>query len=157
MLEPKFAVAMALLPSPSTLMALAGLAGVLATWTLLTVTVLTFLWNKLDKRFDDMEARQNRQFDDIKTVMREDRAEQSRRLEESQARQDKRFAELKTVMREDRAEQSRQLEESEARQDKRLAESEARQNRQFDEIKVEMRENKAAIKELGEALLTVKA
>ena len=71
---------MALLPSPSTLMALAGLAGVLATWTLLTVTVLTFLWNKLDKRFDD-----------IKTVMREDRAEQSRRLEESQARQDRQF------------------------------------------------------------------
>ena len=49
-------------------------------------------------------------------------------------------------MREDKDEQSKQL-----------AESEARQNRQFDEIKVEMRENRAAIKELGEALLTVKA
>ena len=55
-------------------MALAGLTGVLATWTLLTVTVLTFPWNKLDKRFDDLEARQNRQLDEIKAVMRENRA-----------------------------------------------------------------------------------
>ena len=61
---------------------LAAVAGALAAWTGVFVTVLMFLWNKLDKRFDDLEARQNQRFD----------------------QQDKRFDELKAEMQEGRAE-----------------------------------------------------
>ena len=62
---------------PPMLGVLAAVAGALAAWTGVFVTVLMFLWNKLDKRFDDLEARQNQRFDDL------------------EARQDKRFDELK--------------------------------------------------------------
>ena len=65
---------------------LAAVAGALAAWTGVFVTVLMFLWNKLDKRFDDFEARQNQRFNDL------------------EARQDKRFDELKAEMQEGRAE-----------------------------------------------------
>ena len=54
---------------------LAAVAGALAAWTGVFVTVLMFLWNKLDKRFDNLEARQNQRFDDLKTEMQEGRAE----------------------------------------------------------------------------------
>ena len=67
---------------PPMLGVLAAVAGALAAWTGVFVTVLMFLWNKLDKRFDDLEARQNQRFD----------------------QQDKRFDELKTEMQEGRAE-----------------------------------------------------
>ena len=75
------------------LVALAAVAGALAAWTGVMVTVLMVLWNKLDKRFDDLEARQNRRFD-----------QQDKRFEELEARQDKRFDELKAEMQEGRAE-----------------------------------------------------
>lgn len=65
---------------------LAAVAGALAAWTGVLVTVLMFPWNKLDKRFDDLEARQNQRFNDL------------------EARQDKRFDELKAEMQEGRAE-----------------------------------------------------
>ena len=65
---------------------LAAVAGALAAWAGVFVTVLMFLWNKLDKRFDDLEARQNQRFNDL------------------EARQDKRFDELKAEMQEGRAE-----------------------------------------------------
>ena len=45
---------------------LAAVAGALASWTGVFVTVLMFLWNKLDRRFDDLEARQNQRFDELK-------------------------------------------------------------------------------------------
>ena len=45
---------------------LAAVAGALAAWTGVFVTVLMFLWNKLDRRFDDLEARQNQRFDELK-------------------------------------------------------------------------------------------
>ena len=67
---------------PPMLGVLAAVAGALAAWTGVFVTVLMFLWNKLDKRFDDLEARQNQRFD----------------------QQDKRFDELKAEMQEGRAE-----------------------------------------------------
>ena len=54
---------------------LAAVAGALAAWTGVFVTVLMFLWNKLDKRFDDLEARQNKRFDELKAEMQEGRAE----------------------------------------------------------------------------------
>ena len=60
----------------------AAVAGALAAWTGVFVTVLMVLWNKLDKRFDHLEARQNQRFD----------------------QQDKRFDELKAEMQEGRAE-----------------------------------------------------
>ena len=71
---------------PPMLGVLAAVAGALAAWTGVFVTVLMFLWNKLDKRFDDLEARQNQRFNDL------------------EARQDKRFDELKAEMQEGRAE-----------------------------------------------------
>ena len=54
---------------------LAAVAGALAAWTGVFVTVLMFLWNKLDKRFDDLEARQDKRFDELKAEMQEGRAE----------------------------------------------------------------------------------
>ena len=60
---------------PPMLGVLAAVAGALAAWTGVFVTVLMFLWNKLDKRFDDFEARQNQRFDELKAEMQEGRAE----------------------------------------------------------------------------------
>ena len=54
---------------------LAAVAVALAAWTGVFVTVLMFLWNKLDKRFDHLEARQNQRFDELKAEMQEGRAE----------------------------------------------------------------------------------
>ena len=53
---------------------LAVVVGTLAAWIGLTVTVLIFLWNKLDKRFDE-----------LKTEMREDRAEVKAEIQENRA------------------------------------------------------------------------
>ena len=33
------------------------------------MTVLMVLWSKLDKRFEDFEARQNKQFDELQAEM----------------------------------------------------------------------------------------
>ena len=82
---------------PPMLGVLAAVAGALAAWTGVFVTVLMFLWNKLDKRFDDLEARQNQRFDDLE-------ARQNQRFNDLEARQDKRFDELKAEMQEGRAE-----------------------------------------------------
>ena len=60
---------------PPMLGVLAAVAGALAAWTGVFVTVLMFLWNKLDKRFDELEARQNKRFDELKAEMQEGRAE----------------------------------------------------------------------------------
>ena len=43
------------------------MVGALTTWAGVIVTVLMVLWNKLDKRFDDLEARPEKQFDQLKT------------------------------------------------------------------------------------------
>ncbi|OOV25112.1 hypothetical protein BV61_07180 [Candidatus Synechococcus spongiarum LMB bulk15M] len=71
-----------MLSVPPTLVAVAAVVGALAAWAGVIVAVLMLLWNKLDKRFDDFEARQNQRFD----------------------QQDKRFDELKAEMQEGRAE-----------------------------------------------------
>ena len=41
---------------PQTLIIVAAVAGALAAWAAVIVTVLIFLWNKLDKRFDDLRS-----------------------------------------------------------------------------------------------------
>ena len=89
---------------PPMLVALAAVAGALAAWTGVMVTVLMVLWNKLDKRFDDLEARQNKRFDQQDRRFEELEARQDKRFEELEARQDKRFDELKAEMQEGRAE-----------------------------------------------------
>ena len=71
-----------MLSVPPTLVAVAAVVGALAAWAGVIVAVLMLLWNKLDKRFDDFEARQNQRFD----------------------QQDKRLDELKAEMQEGRAE-----------------------------------------------------
>ncbi|MXW41202.1 MAG: hypothetical protein F4Z75_08715 [Synechococcus sp. SB0668_bin_15] len=64
----------------------AAVTAALAAWAGVVVTVLMVLWNKLDKRFDDLEARWNQRFDDL------------------EARQNKRFDDLKAELQEGRAE-----------------------------------------------------
>ena len=86
------------------LVALAAVAGALAAWTGVMVTVLMVLWNKLDKRFDDLEARQNRRFEELEARQDKRFDQQDKRFEELEARQDKRFDELKAEMQEGRAE-----------------------------------------------------
>ena len=78
---------------PPMLGVLAAVAGALAAWTGVFVTVLMFLWNKLDKRFDELEARQDKRFD-----------QQDKRFDQLEARQNQRFDELKAEMQEGRAE-----------------------------------------------------
>ena len=63
------------MPTPSMVTAMASIG-------LLLLGIVTLLWNKLDRRFDDLKADVNRQFD---------------RLE---ARQDKRFDELAAMLQE---------------------------------------------------------
>ena len=43
------------MPVPQVLMIVAALLGALAAWTGVTVTVVMFLWNKLDRRFDELK------------------------------------------------------------------------------------------------------
>ncbi|KKZ11431.1 MAG: hypothetical protein TE42_07855, partial [Candidatus Synechococcus spongiarum SP3] len=62
--------------------ALATVAGALAAWAGVIVTVLMVLWNKLDKRFDDLETRQNKRFDDLE-------ARQNKQFDDLEARQNK--------------------------------------------------------------------
>ena len=90
------------------LVALAAVAGALAAWAGVIVTVLMVLWNKLDKRFDDLETRWDKRFEELEA--RQDKrfeeleARQDKRFGAFEARQDKRFDELKTEMQEGRAE-----------------------------------------------------
>ena len=93
-----------MLSVPPTLVAVAAVVGVLAAWAGVIVAVLMLLWNKLDKRFDDLEARQNQRFNDFE-------ARQNQRFDQFEARQnqrfdqqDKRLDELKAEMQEGRAE-----------------------------------------------------
>ena len=64
-------------------MIVAALLGALAAWAGVTVTVVMFLWNKLDRRFDELkdglaklEARQEAMGAEQREEMREMRAEQ---------------------------------------------------------------------------------
>ena len=89
---------------PPTLVAVAAVVGALAAWAGVIVAVLMLLWNKLDKRFDDLEARQNQRFNDFE-------ARQNQRFDQFEARQNQRFDqqdkhldELKAEMQEGRAE-----------------------------------------------------
>ena len=43
------------MPVPQVLMIVAALPGALAAWAGVTVTVVMFLWNKLDRRFDELK------------------------------------------------------------------------------------------------------
>ena len=74
------------------LMALAAVAGVLVSMGLLLLGVVTLLRNKLDKRFDDLEARQDKRFDRLEDGL-------GKRLDEIEADQKKQFTELKDDMR----------------------------------------------------------
>ena len=65
------------MPSPALPMALAALAGVLVSMGLLLLGVVTLLWNKLDKRFDELKAamkedrdRLDQRFDRLETDVR---------------------------------------------------------------------------------------
>ena len=71
------------MPVPQVLMIVAALLGALAAWAGVTVTIVMFLWNKLDRRFDELkdgltklEARQEAMGAEQREEMREMRAEQ---------------------------------------------------------------------------------
>ena len=82
------------MPVPQALMIVAALLGALAAWTGVTVTVVMFLWNKLDRRFDELkdgltklEARQETMGAEQREEMREMRAEQREEMREMRAEQ----------------------------------------------------------------------
>ena len=55
------------MPSSSPMVVvLAAVAGALAAWMGVMVMVVMALWNKLDKRFDDLEARQAKRTDELR-------------------------------------------------------------------------------------------
>ena len=56
-------------PMPSSspmVVVLAAVAGALAAWVGVMVMVVMALWNKLDKRFDDLETRQAKRTDELR-------------------------------------------------------------------------------------------
>ena len=63
------------MPVPQALTIVAALLGALAAWASVTVTVVMFLWNKLDRRFDELKDGQDKRFDELKAEMQEGRAE----------------------------------------------------------------------------------
>ena len=77
------------MPSPSMLMAIAALGGVLVGLLTLVLGAVTLLWNKLDRRFDDLKTDVNQRFDAADRQRREDRAYM-----------DKRFGELAALVQE---------------------------------------------------------
>ena len=50
---------------------LAAVAGALAAWMGVMVMVVMALWNKLDKRFDDLETRQAKRTDELRADIKE--------------------------------------------------------------------------------------
>ncbi len=54
---------------------LAAVAGALAAWVGVLVMVVMALWNKLDKRFDDLETRQAKRTDELRADIKELRAD----------------------------------------------------------------------------------
>ena len=50
---------------------LAAVAGALAAWVEVMVMVVMALWNKLDKRFDDLETRQAKRTDELRADIKE--------------------------------------------------------------------------------------
>ena len=54
---------------------LAAVAGALAAWVGVMVMVVMALWSKLDKRFDDLEARQAKRTDELRADIKELRAD----------------------------------------------------------------------------------
>ena len=64
---------------------LAAVVGALAAWTGVTVTVLIFLWNKLDKRFDELKTEMREYRSELKAEMRENRAELKAEMQENRA------------------------------------------------------------------------
>ena len=61
-----------ILPMPGPL---AAVVGALAAWVGVTVTVLMFLWNKLDKQFDELKAELREYRAEVKADMREHRSD----------------------------------------------------------------------------------
>ena len=61
-------------PMPSSspmVVVLAAVAGALAAWVGVMVMVVMALWNKLDKRFDDLETRQAKRTDELRADIKE--------------------------------------------------------------------------------------
>ena len=50
---------------------LAAVAGALAAWVEVMMMVVMALWNKLDKRFDDLETRQAKRTDELRADIKE--------------------------------------------------------------------------------------
>ena len=79
--------ALAPMPSPSVLTAVAAIGGVLLGFSMLLLGLVALLWNKLDRRFDRLE-------DSIREQRREDMTRMDQRFDE----QDQRFDELKALV-----------------------------------------------------------
>ena len=67
----------------------------LGVWSGVGVTVLTFLWNKLDKRFDDQNNKLDKRFDDQNNKLDKRFDGQNNKLDKRFDGQDKRFDDLR--------------------------------------------------------------
>ena len=74
-----------MLSIPPMLGPVAAVVGALAAWTGVIVTVLIFLWNKLDKRFDELKAEMRENRAEVRAEMQEHRAEVRAEMQEHRA------------------------------------------------------------------------
>ena len=107
-----------------------GAIGVAAGWAAVFVGLLTLLWNKLDKRFDDLKTDQKQRFD----------------------QQDKRFDDLKTDQKQRFDQQDRRLDDLKADQKQRFDQ----QDRRLDEVKADLKEVKADLKHVDKQLAAIR-
>ena len=75
----------------------------LGVWSGVGVTVLIFLWNKLDKRFDDQSNKLDKRFDDQSNKLDKRFDDQSNELDKRFDGQDRRFDDLRDDVKELRA------------------------------------------------------
>ena len=120
---------------PPTLLPLAAVAGALAAWVAVILTVLMGQRSKLDKRFDD-----------LKTEIQDNKAELKAEIQEVRTEVKEVRAELKAEMQDNKAELKAEIQE---------VRTEVKELRA--EMKCEMQENRAEMKALREALLAVRA
>ena len=97
------------------LMAIAALGGVLVGLLTLVLGVVTLLWNKLDRRFDDLKTDVNQRFDDLKTDV-------NQRFDDLKTDVNQRFDDLKTDVNQRFDAADRQRREDRAYMDKRFGE-----------------------------------
>ena len=114
------------MPSPSMLMAIAALGGVLVGLLTLVLGVVTLLWNKLDRRFGDLKTDVNQRLDNLKTDVNQRfddlKTDVNQRFDDLKTDVNQRFDNLKTDVNQRFDAADRQRREDRAYMDKRFGE-----------------------------------